>query len=83
MTAHQNSAILETIVSLAEEIARTSPECTHKAVKIVELVGELDARDIDRGAVQDAIEVETADSDLSDVRLASATDAVLKAARER
>jgi hypothetical protein len=83
MTAHQNSAILETIVNLAEEIARTSPDCAHKAVKIVELVGELDARDIDRAAVQDAIEVETADSDLSDVRLASATDAVLKAARER
>ena len=83
MTAHQNSAILETIVNLAEEIARASPDCAHKAVKIVELVGELDARDIDRAAVQDAIEVETADSDLSDVRLASATDAVLKAARER
>jgi hypothetical protein len=83
MTAHQNSAILETIVNLAEEIARTSPDCAHKAVKIVELVGELDARDIDRAAVQDAIEVETADSDLSDVRLASATDAVLRAARER
>ena len=83
MTAHQNSAILETIVNLAEEIARTSPDCAHKAVKIVELVGELNARDIDRAAVQDAIEVETADSDLSDVRLASATDAVLRAARER
>jgi hypothetical protein len=83
MTAHQNSAILETIVNLAEEIARTSPDCAHKAVKIVELVGELNARDIDRAAVQDAIEVETADSDLSDVRLASTTDAVLKAARER
>jgi hypothetical protein len=83
MTAHRNSAILDTIVTLAEEIARASPDCAEKAVKIVELVGELSAADLDRAAIRDAIEVETADSDLSDVRLSSATDAVLKAARER
>ena len=83
MTAHQNSSILDTIVTLAEEIARANPECAQKAVKIVELVGELNAADLDRSAIRDAIEVETADSDLSDVRLSSATDAVLKAARER
>ncbi len=82
MTAHQNNALLETIVSLAEEIARTSPECAHKAVKIVELVGELDARIPDRAAMEDALEAETADSDLSDARLRATTDAVLRAARE-
>lgn len=82
MTAHQNAALLETIVSLAEEIARTSPTCADKAVKIVELVGELDARDLDRAAIQDALAAETADSDLSDLRLRSTTDAVVKAARE-
>jgi hypothetical protein len=82
MAAHQNSAILETIVGLAEEIARTNPDCAHKAVKIVELVGELDARDLDRTAMEDALAAETADTDLSDLRLRSTADAVLKAARE-
>ena len=82
MAAHQNSAILDTIVSLAEEIARTSPDCAHKAVKIVELVGELDARDLDRTAMEDALAAETADTDLSDARLRSTAAAVLKAARE-
>jgi hypothetical protein len=82
MTAHQNNALLETIVSLAEEIARTSPECANKAVKIVELVGELDARSLDRAAMEDALTVETADSDISDLRLRATTEAVLKAARE-
>ncbi len=82
MAAHQNSALLETIVSLAEEIARASPDCADKAVKIVELVGELDAKALDRGAMEDALAVETADSDLSDVRLRSTADAVLRAARE-
>ncbi len=82
MAAHQNSAILDTIVSLAEEIARTSPDCADKAVKIVELVGELDTHDLDRTAMEDALAAETADTDLSDARLRSTADAVLKAARE-
>ena len=79
----RHSAILETIVTLAEEIARASPECADKAMKIADLAGEIHVGGLDRTAVQDAIELELADSDMSDVRLASATDAVLKAVRER
>jgi hypothetical protein len=38
---------------------------------------------LDRSAIQDAVELECADSDLSDLRLAGATDAMLKAVRKR
>ena len=52
-------------------------------MKIADLAGEIHVGSLDRTAIQDAIELELADSDMSDVRLASATDAVLKAVRER
>ncbi len=79
-TAAQHQAAFDTIVMLAEQIARTAPECADQAMQIVKLVQELGPGP-DRSLVQDALAVETADSDMSDARVQTATDAVMRAVR--
>ena len=78
--ASERQAVLDTIVMLAEQIARTSPECAEPAMQIVRLVNEL-GPEPDRALVKDTIEVETADTDLSDARVQSTADAVMRAVR--
>ena len=75
-------AILGTIVELAMGLARHCPECADSAAKIASLAGELRAGPIDRGAVQDALDAEIGENDLSDVRVRAAAESVVKAARE-
>ena len=65
---------------LADQIARTSPESADQAMQIVKLVHELGSEP-DRALVKDTIEVETADTDLSDARIETTADAVMKAVR--
>jgi hypothetical protein len=79
-TAAQHQAAFDTIVMLAEQIARTAPECADQAMQIVKLVQELGPGP-DRSLVQDALAVETADTDLSDARVQTTTDAVMRAVR--
>ena len=77
----QRQTLLETIVMLAEEIGRASPESADKAMRIVKLVRELDAAP-DQATIQDAIETETLDSDLSDTQVHNTATAVVKALRD-
>ncbi len=79
-TASQRQAVLDTIVALADQIARTSPECADQAMQIVKLVHELGA-EADRTLIKDTIDVETADTDVSDARVQTTADAVMKAVR--
>ena len=78
--AAQSQAAVETIVMLAEQIAHAAPECATQAMRIIELVNELNAEP-DRALIKDVIEAETADADLSNARVENAADAVMKAVR--
>jgi hypothetical protein len=79
-TATQHQSVLDTVAMLADQIARTAPECASQAMEIVKLVNELGAAP-DRALVQDALDAETADTDLSDARVQTTTDAVMRAVR--
>lgn len=76
--SHQSQAAVELACSLAEDIARTAPECAYKAMQIVDLLQELSAEP-DHGAVQDVIEAETVDSELSETRVRLTAAAVVRA----
>jgi hypothetical protein len=79
-TAAQHQDVLDTVASLADQIARTAPECADQAMQIVKLVQELSPMP-DRSLIQDALTVETADSDVSDARVQTTTEAVMRAVR--
>jgi hypothetical protein len=79
--AVQSQAAVETIVMLAEQIAQAAPECAAQAMRIIELVNELDAEP-DRALVKDVLEAETADADVSNARIETAAEAVMKAVRD-
>ena len=79
-SASQHQAVLDTVVMLAEQIARAAPECAEQAMQIVKLVQEL-APEPDRSLIKDAIDLETADTDLSDARVQTTADAVMRAVR--
>ena len=76
-------AILGTIVDLAMGIGRQCPDCADAASQIASLAGELRAGPIERGVVQDVLEAEIEDGDLSDVRVRSTADSVVKAAQDK
>jgi hypothetical protein len=79
-TGSQRQAVLDTVVMLADQIARTSPECAEPAMQIVKLLQEL-GPEPDPGLVRDTIDLETADTDLSDARVQTTADAVMRAVR--
>ena len=79
-TASQRQSVLDTVVMLADQIARTSPESAEQAMQIVKLVNEL-GPEPDRNLIKDAIDLETADTDLSDARIQTPADAVMRAVR--
>jgi hypothetical protein len=79
-TASQRQSVLETVVTLADQIARTSPECADRAMQIVKLVQELGSEP-DASLIKDTIDMETADTDLSDARVQTTADAVMRAVR--
>ncbi len=79
-TASQRQSVLDTVVLLADQIARTSPESAEQAMQIVKLVNEL-GPEPDRNLIKDAIDLETADTDLSDARIHTTADAVMRAVR--
>ena len=78
--ASQRQDVLDTIVMLADQIARTSPECAEQAMQIVKLIHEL-GPEPDRDLIKDTLDVETADTDLSDARVQTTADAVMRAVR--
>jgi hypothetical protein len=79
-SAAQHQAVLDTVVMLADQIARTSPECAEQAMQIVKLVQELGSEP-DRTVIKETIDLETADTDLSDARVQTTADAVMRAVR--
>lgn len=64
------------IIALAEEIAQVAPECADKALRILESARELRDRP-DRAMVEDAIESQLIDSELSEPQLQTVTSAVV------
>ena len=82
MTLPTSSAsLLETIGSLAAEIARHCPDCAEKASRIMEMAGQVEAQPVERAAIADAIEAQTFASGMSDAGVRGATEAVVKAVR--
>ena len=79
-SSSQHQAVLDTVVMLAEQIARAAPECADQAMQIVKLVNSL-GQEPDPSLIRDTIEVETADTDLSDARVQTTADAVMRAVR--
>jgi hypothetical protein len=78
--AARHQDVLDTVAMLADQIARTAPECADQAMQIVKLVQELGPLP-DRALIQDALSVETADTDVSDARLQTTTEAVMRAVK--
>jgi hypothetical protein len=68
------------IIALAEEIAQVAPDCADRALKIIEFAHELGDQP-DRATIQDAIESQMVDSELSDPQLQSVTSAVVGSMR--
>jgi hypothetical protein len=77
MTTLDPGPHVDAIIGLAEEIARPSPECAEKAFKIVEFARELSDSQPDRSSIQEAIESEMLDDEVSDSRSRSITAAVM------
>ena len=73
-----NQTILDAIVALAEEIGKTSPEAAPKAVQIVDLVRSIEAEP-DQNTIQDVLDAEVGENQLSDVSSRRAAAAVVRA----
>ena len=74
-----SQATIDAISGLAEEIARTSPECADKAMQILDLVKGLE-RSPDLAAIEDAIDAGT-DGGLTDTEVRSASREVARTMR--
>lgn len=80
MTApFETDSILDTVAALALDIARQCPDCADNAMRIASLVGQVKSAPVDRGAIQDALDVRLADSGISDSEVRSTTEAIVKA----
>jgi hypothetical protein len=73
--------VFDTIVQLADDIARTSPESADKATRIVGLLRELNPQTVDPATIADAIDAQSA-PDLSDSGVSNAASAVLNTLRD-
>ncbi|WP_375460466.1 hypothetical protein [uncultured Enterovirga sp.] len=67
-------------MTLAEDIARASPDCADKAMRIVDLARQGDLRP-DHQTVQNAIEGNLLDDEMSESRIQTTTSRVLGAIR--
>jgi hypothetical protein len=80
MQNYQSLQIVETVISLAEEIARSAPECATKAMQIIDLMQGLDAVP-DRETIEDAIETSLNDGELSEPQVRTMTSAIVNAVK--
>jgi hypothetical protein len=76
-----NQTILDAIVALAEEIGRTSPEAAPQAMQIVDLVRTIEAEP-DQNTIQDVLDAEVGEDQLSDVSSRRAAAAVVRAIKD-
>ena len=82
MTLPSNSqSTIDTIVDLAERIARTAPDCAPIAMQIIDLARDLGGQP-DQGLIQDALDAEISADTFSDVETQNAASAVAKALRD-
>jgi hypothetical protein len=82
MTMHADATtMLETIGELALQIARSCPDCADPAMRIADLAHQVSGGSLDRGAIRDAVEATTLDSDISDTQVDATVDAVAKISR--
>ena len=75
-------AMIETISELALDIAAHCPDCADKATRLASLVRQLGASRLDRGAIQDTLDSEVLDTEMSDLKARSTADAIHRATRE-
>ena len=68
------------IVALAEEITQAAPDCADRALRIIEFAREFGDQP-DRAPIQDAIEGQLVDSELSEPQLQTVTSAVIGSMR--
>lgn len=80
MPRQESQSTIEAITTLAEEIARASPDCADKAMRIVSLVKSLEGKP-DYLAIEDAIDAGT-DGGLSDTEVRSASLEVARTVRD-
>ena len=84
MTMHADAdSMLDTIGTLALQIAQSCPDCADPASRIASLATEIRGVGIDKGAVRDAVEAGTVDSDVSDAQVGATVEAVVQTARDR
>lgn len=81
MKSAGNQTVLDTIIALAEEIGRMSPEAAPRAMQIVDLVRSIEAGP-DQNIVQDILDAQVGDDQLSDVSSQRAAGAVVRAIRD-
>jgi hypothetical protein len=72
MHDYKTLKVIETVIALAEEIARGAPEFATKAMQIIDLMSDLDGAP-DRAMIEDAIETSLNDSELSDPQVRTMT----------
>jgi len=78
VTSATNQTILDTIIALAEEIGRSSPEAAPQAMRIVDLVQSLSSGP-DQNTIQDVLDSQAGEDQLSDVSSRRAAAAVVRA----
>jgi hypothetical protein len=77
MTQVDPTSHVAAIIAVAEEISRVAPDCAERALKIVELARELEGVQPDRTSIQDAIESQMIDDEVSETKVRNVTSAVL------
>jgi hypothetical protein len=77
MTQVDPTSHVAAIIAVAEEISRVAPDCAERALKIVELARELEEVQPDRTSIQDAIESQMIDDEVSETKVRNVTSAVL------
>jgi hypothetical protein len=77
MTQVDPTSHVAAIIAVAEEISRVAPDCAERALKIVELARELEGVQPDRSSIQDAIESQMIDDEVSETKVRNVTSAVL------
>lgn len=82
LASHQQQAAIELAQSLAQDIARAAPDCASKAMQISAILQDLSVI-FDHGFVQDVIDVETLDTELSETKVRVTAAAVVGALANR
>lgn len=72
---------IDTIVRLAEEIARAAPDCAARAMQIAELARSLDGAP-DDALIRDVLDTEILTDDFSDAATGNAASRVARALKD-